>query len=236
MLCYFGERGRLPQKRRTKLKADDEIYEKLNGEFDRVYAEVQSLRVNQHVFWEVQEIIRNNPNLRKPSTFYGWMGNMYAAAMAAAVRRLVDQTRGTVSFVRLLEQVKAKPACVSREAYKKRCTDPNLPPAYVDADYDRLVGLGMPHPDPLTIADEIGELKKRTERLRQFVNEHVAHAALQQEKTLPTFQDLDDAIDTLEALAKRYLHLFHGMALSSALPTWQYDWKEIFRYPWIAGD
>ena len=158
-----------------KLSVDDDLYQKLNSELDRVYAEVRSLRVNQHVFWEVQEIIRVNRNLRKPSTFYGWMGNMYAAAMSSAVRRLVDRRRGTVSFVRLLEQVKARPSCVSREAYKRRCANSNLPLNYVDADYDGLVGRGMPHPDPAKIAIEISELKKQTERLKRFVDEHIAH-------------------------------------------------------------
>jgi hypothetical protein len=220
-----------PQKRRIHLTADDELYERLNGELDRVYAEVRSLRVNQHVCWEVQKIIRNNPNLRKPSTFYGWMGNLYAAAMSAAVRRLVDRRKDTVSFVRLLENVKAKPSCVSRKAYKKRCTNPNLPLKYLDKDYDGLIGPVMPHPDPVKIADEIRKLKERTEPLRRFVNEHVAHNAIQQSKSLPTFQELDDAIDMLEALAKRYLHLFRGAVLTLALPTWQYDWKAIFHYP-----
>jgi hypothetical protein len=217
------------------LSVDDDLYQKLNSELDRVYAEVRSLRVNQHVFWEVQEIIRVNPNLRKPSTFYGWMGNMYAAAMSSAVRRLVDRRRGTVSFVRLLEQVKARPSCVSREAYKRRCANSNLPLNYVDADYDGLVGRGMPHPDPAKIAIEISELKKQTERLKRFVDEHIAHTAIQQPKDLPRFQDLDGAIDSLEAMALRYLHLFRGAVFPSGLlPAWQYDWKEIFRYPWIS--
>jgi hypothetical protein len=217
------------------LSVDDELYQRLNGELGRVYSEVLSLRVNQHVFWEVQEIIRVNSNLRKPSTFYGWMGNMYAAAMSAAVRRFVDQRRDAVSFVRLLERVKARPSCVSREAYKKRCSNPNLPMNYLDADYDGLIGRGMPHPDPAKIADEISEVKKQTESLKQFVDEHIAHTAIRQTKNLPNFQDLDDAINMLGAMVLRYLHLFRGTVLPSGLlPTWQYDWKEIFRYPWIA--
>jgi len=220
--------------RLSKALSDDELYERLNGQLELVYAEVRFLRVNQHVFWEVREIIRNNPNLRKPSTFYDWMGNLYAAAMSAAVRRLVDRRKDTVSFVRLLLSVKANPSCVSREAYKKRCTNPNLPLKYLDTDYDRLIGRGMPHPDRVKIADEIRKLEERTEPLKRFVDEHVAHTAIQQAKSLPKFRELDDAIDMLEALAKRYLHLFRGVALTSALPTWQYDWKEIFHYPWIA--
>jgi hypothetical protein len=63
----------------------------------------------------------------------------------------------------------------------------------------------------------------------------IAHTAIQQPKDLPRFQDLDGAIDSLEAMALRYLHLFRGAVFPSGLlPAWQYDWKEIFRYPWIS--
>ena len=213
----------------------DELYEKLNSELSQIQSEVSSLKVNQHVFWEVQGMIRKNPNLRRPSTFYGWMGNLYAAAMTAAVRRLVDQRKDVISFVRFLDQVKTHPSCVSREAYKKRFTNPNLPLKYMDKDYDRLVGVGILHPERKKIEIEIQALKSIAEPLKQFVDERIAHTSKQQAKTLPKFDDLDRAIDKLEALTLRYLHLFRGAAYPSGLlPTWQYDWKEIFHYPWIA--
>lgn len=220
------------------MPSDDQLYGRLNGELERIYVEIRGLRVNQHIFWEVQRMIRENPNLKKPSSFYGWMGNMYAAAMPAAVRRLIDLRKDSVSFIRLLEEVKNSPSCFSREAYKKRAIsiNCNLPLDYVNGDYDKLVGKGSAEPDPTKIANHIRELKGRTETLKRFVDEHVAHLAKEPEKTLPTFQDLDDAIDLLEKLVLHYMHLFRGVVMpSGVLPTWQYDWKEIFRYPWNCG-
>jgi hypothetical protein len=213
--------------------ADQLQFQKLDGDLGRIYGEIRSLRVNQHIFWEVQEMIRNNPNLHKPSSFYGWMGNMYAAAMSAAVRRLVDRRRDTVSFVRLLEQVKREPSLFSRGSYKSRFASPDWPPNFLDRDYDGLIGTGRQHPDPSAIDKEIQELQARTTTLKDFVDAHVAHLAAEPTKAPPKFQELDDAIDCLEALLKRYIHLFRGVGLTSALPTWQYDWQEIFRYAWL---
>jgi hypothetical protein len=212
---------------------NDEVYDKLNSELEQVYSEVRALRINQHVFWEVQELIRNNPDLKKPSTFYSWMGEMYAAAMSVAVRRLVDKRKDSVSFVRLLEQLKEMPQCVSREAYKGRFFKPSMPPDFLDRDYDRLIGAGIPSPNPTTIDDEIQKLKQKTAALKKFVDKKVAHTSLEPLKELPKFQDVDDAIDMLEALTKWYLHLFRSVSTTKLLPTWQYDWKEIFRFPWI---
>lgn len=216
--------------------SDQVRYQKLDAELERIYREIQSLRINQHIFWEVQTIIRRNPDLHKPSSFYSWMGNMYAAAMSASVRRLVDRRKDTVSFVRLLEQVKRYPDLLSRVEYRSRCANPNLPQGYMDKDYDRLVGEGRKQPEPHTIDDEIRKLVDRTTRLKEFVDTHVAHLAADPAKELPTFQELDDAIDCLEELLKRYLRLFRGVSLTSALPTWQYDWQEIFHYRWITDD
>jgi len=216
-----------------KSMPNDELYEQLNAELESIYGTIRTLRVNQHVFWEVQQIIGRNPAIHKPSTFYDWMGKMYIQAMTAAVRRLVDRRAGTVSFIRLLDKVKRNPSCFSRSAYKVRCGKAHLPDGYLDNDYDKLVGKGREEPDSATIDAEIAALKKQTAILKRFVDEHVAHSAVNPSPDLPTFQDMDDAIDHLCRLVRRYLHLFRGVWISDILPTWTFDWKEIFRYPWI---
>jgi hypothetical protein len=213
---------------------DQLLFQKLDNELEQIRREIQSLRINQHVFREVQAMIHENPNLHKPSTFYGWMGSLYAAAMSSSVRRLVDRRKDTVSFVRLLEQVKKAPELLSRAAYKSRCTNPHLPESYLDSDYDRLVGNRKQQPDPAAFESEIEELEARTRKVKEFADAHVAHLSLEPMKELPKFLELDDAIDCLERTLKRYLHLFRGEGPTPALPTWQYDWKEIFRHPWIA--
>ena len=104
---------------------------------------------------------------------------------------------------------------------------------YYEINYDGIVGHGNNQPDPAIITVEIDKLVQHTDRLKIFVDEHIAHTAIQRATALPRFQDLDDAIDLLEALVKRYMHLFRGAGIQSLLPVWQYDWKEIFHFPWI---
>ena len=47
------------------------------------------------------------------------------------------------------------------------------------------------------------------------------------------YVELDDCLDCLEKLLKKYLLLFTAEAHLYIVPIWQYDWKEIFRRPWI---
>jgi hypothetical protein len=161
---------------------------------------------------------------------------MYVGTMTATIRRLIDTRKDTVSFVRLLEQIRGDLSCFSRAAYKSRCTNADLPNGYVDADYDSLVGNGKQQPDKQKLDDDIAELKKRTETLKTFVDERIAHSAIEQEKELPKFQDLDDAIDYLEEILRWYNHLVTGAVVPNLLPTWVYDWKEIFHFPWIQNN
>jgi len=210
------------------------LYVRLSGELERVHAEVYGLVWNRHVFWKVQEIIRGNKSLRgKPMTFNKWMAYMYCGAMAGAIRRLIDRRRDSISFVRLLNEVKTNPSCFSREQYKIRFANPQLPKGYLDRDYDKLIGKGKHQPERATIDREIAELTRRTELLKEYVDERVAHAARNRNAKLPTYQHLDDAIDYLDQLVMRYLHLFRGSAMRSVLPIELYDWTEIFRHAWI---
>lgn len=215
---------------------DNALYERVKDELNRLCREVRGLRTNQHVFWEVQNIIRENPYIHKPSTFYTWMGQMYVESMTATIRRLIDSRKDTVSLIRLLKQIRADPSCFSRSAYKGRCTNPDLSEAYIDVDYDKLVGEGKQQPDKKKIEADIAKLKKQTEVLKQFVDERVAHSAKEQKKELPRFQDLDDSIEYVEQLLKWYNQLVTGAVIPDFQPSWLYDWKAIFRYPWIRDD
>ena len=117
---------------------------------------------------------------------------MYTGATAGTIRRLIDKRKDSISFVRLLMEVKKHPACFSREQYKLRFGNSDLPPGYLGRDYDKLVGKGKNEPHGATIDREVEELLSLTENLKEYVDERVAHAAREQNATLPTYQHLDD--------------------------------------------
>lgn len=165
--------------------------------------QVISLRTNQHIFWELQKIIKSNPNISKPNHFYGWVAEMYAAAMSVAVRKLTDNDRRVISFRRFLQRLQANP------------------------------GVGRYPVDPANLATQIAKLEATTAGLKNFVDKRIAHHEGRDFKEIPTFKELDDSIAYLDELVVEYSPLFTGMALHNTLPVWQYDWKEIFYHPWI---
>jgi len=76
-------------------------------------------------------------------------------------------------------------------------------------------------------------LKYTAEKVEIFTDKRIAHNDKSMQKTLATFKDLDNSVDFLENLLKKYWLLFHAETLLNYPGTYQYDWKQIFRYPWI---
>ncbi len=200
---------------------------------DTLGTEIRDLQKSQHIFWEVQKIIQANPKINVSNAFYAWMGSMYAAAMSVAIRRLVDKGPNSISFMRLLCEVLEHPVVLSRARYKSRFVNSQSPEDYQDRDFDRQVGRGRDYIDPATVSSQIQTLKLKTDGLRKYVNKRVAHYDEKEFKAVPKFQDVDDAIDCLDHLLTRYLLLVRAVYQRTALPTPTYDWKEIFRHPWI---
>jgi hypothetical protein len=219
----------------------DKLHEMLDEWLGVLDDHVRSLRVDQHIFWEVQRIIRNNPRINKPNDFYGWMARMYSAASCVAVRKMSDKNRDSISFLKFLEKLKANPEVISRKRYKEQFVDSwgdgPVPCCYSEHDadegFDQMVGEGQQFLDPAYIDGQIQTLKSKTANLKTFVDKRIAHHDKSPFNDLRTFKELDDAIEYLEELLKYYWPLFRGLSMDSALPTWLYDWKDVFYFPWI---
>ena len=98
-------------------------------------------------------------------------------------------------------------------------------------EFDRHVASGANHIDPTVVQTDLDALHKRTRDVERYGTKRVAHFDEKGPKNIPTFQELDDALDLIRALWIKYLFLLR--ALTYREPVWTYDWKVIFREPWI---
>ena len=95
---------------------------KLMGEYhswiEKVRGEIIRLFFMNHIFWEIQDIIRNNPKLEKQKNyFYEWAGDAFVYSSAMFVRRQVDKTKGTISFYKFLEKIAKNPTILNRKDF-----------------------------------------------------------------------------------------------------------------------
>jgi phosphate uptake regulator len=99
-------------------------------------------------------------------------------------------------------------------------------------DYDRLVGVGKAQPTKEDLEAELVELARVTSKIVKFADKVVAHHDKEKPDELPKFSEIDDAIRYFENQIRRYRLLFDATSMSTDV-AFQYDWKAIFRVPWI---
>jgi hypothetical protein len=228
--------------------ATDADIDELKRWLESLGSQIRQLRIDQHIFDEVQKIIASNERLHVPSHFYEWMQDMYVSGIAMAIRRQQDDDARTMSFYRFLKRIKGDPSVVSRTRYRalyndnnsfvRRLREEGLLESYIDRCYDKLVGNDTAdvakknQPTAEDIQNEIAELQQTSAKFVEFANKVVAHDDNVKPDVLPTFEEVGVAVKYMETLLQRYIQLFEAAHQSMDL-NFQYDWKGIFRVPWL---
>jgi hypothetical protein len=207
-----------------------------------LFDQVRQLRKYEHIWNGVQDVIHGNPAIQQPNHFYMWMQDMYVSGVAMAIRRQLDDDTRTMSSFRFLKRLKGDPSAVSRKRYRALCKDGDpvverlksmgLLDSTVNSTYDSLVGAGKAQPSADDIQAEIDALADVAEHFVSFANKVIAHDDQTKPTVLPTFAEVHDVITYMEKLVQRYAQLLEASHWSMDL-NFAYEWKEIFRVPWI---
>lgn len=215
---------------------EDQLYREWDNWIDTLFGKTANLCAQRDIYRGVREIVRNNPDVQIPGDFFDWISVWYASSMSVSVRQLADNRHDTISYRRLLEGIKDHPKAISRSRFKRNFVDGNYRDFLADADFDRYVGTGREYIDASHVKDEIRLLKENTSRLTDYVNNRLAHHSKNDFDDIPKHNDLDDAIDFLVTLHRRYHHIFKCSQLddNNFVPNYGYDWKQVFRLPWLA--
>ena len=66
------------------------------------------------------------------------------------------------------------------------------------------------------------------------MNKRIAHHDEKEFDAIPKYRDLDESIDFLLVIHKKYFQILRCLGYDSLLPPLG-DWKSVFRYPWLNG-
>lgn len=211
---------------------------RLIGWLEVVYQDVQDLLLDEHVFWELQDIVRRNSRFSASSgLFTQWMFTAFVQATAVGVRRQAKADGDSVSLKRFLLEVQKYPTLVSRQHYMSLFDGRHQD--LIEAgewDFDQIAGKAEPHITQTTVADHLRKLDGALKGIEHYVDRRVAHYDTRGlAQPTPTLGDLSDALKTIERLVTLYWQLLKGAATTTLLPTIQYDWRNIFRFAWDPG-
>lgn len=207
-------------------------FEKWNKWLDIIHSEITNLSIYKNIFWEVQAIIKNNPKIQKPSSFYEFLGSSYIALIIMGIRRQIKIDKDSISFAKLLNEISINPEFITRKHFVDIYKE-NLDELTANEEFNDFAGGCIDHVDPQLVKKDLEELTCKGNLLEAYADKIIAHHDKKSPKSLPTFDDVNKYIELLEELMKKYYLLFRAKSLMSILPTYQYDWKSIFREKWI---
>jgi AbiU2 len=218
----------------ARVRRDSKV-EKWERDLETIKNEVLGLHHNRDVYRTVGQIVDEHGQL-PPSLFFDYAQRTYAVTQSAAIRRQAEVNPArVVSLASLLAEISAEPERLTREHFVALYDDPDpyfeqLGQATFD---ERFAGEVGDHIDPRIVEADLRELRKTSESVERYVDRYIAHTDREGLKTLPTFGEIDKAIDVIGEIFKKYALLLTASGWASLEPVAQHDWQAIFRQAWI---
>src|SRR5262249_26851464 len=144
----------------------------------------------------VVELINTREPALPASVFIDMLSATYAITQAAAVRRQADTDRRVVSLARVLTEIGGDAGRLTHDRFVGSwpAEDQARGSEVFNERFAGSVGL---HLDPNVVAADIDQLNQAVDAIVTYVDKHVAHVDRKPAKVLPTFDQLDTAIDMI---------------------------------------
>jgi hypothetical protein len=210
-----------------------------------ITSDVYTMHLERFAWDRMAEIIRENADLKETVSYlWEWMFDVYTKTQAGAVRRQADIDRQVASLGRLIYEIEKTPTLLTRDWYiglwNEGDDDAYWCKVAEDHWTEEFGGLVGDHFDPAIAGEDLVCLRDGSERVRRYVDQHVAHfdartiAPTRKGSDLPTLNEVHNAIDLIGDLFKKYGHLLTAAGWGSLTPVIQHDWEKVFRMQWLS--
>lgn len=197
----------------------------------RIDDEVTTLARYRETWRVVNDLAQTSSAINEQPYFVGWIAELYGSALALGVRKMVDDDPRAASLFMLLEKIAQRPQKLTRAWYCSGVYEGLV--EMMDLGFTRDADpKGIGHIDPDVLHDDQKRLQDAASRVTHYVNQHVAHAQAKQNAPIPTFSDLNSAIDVLNDIFVKYTRLLTRGERVEIAPVFQFPWPRIFERAW----
>jgi hypothetical protein len=204
------------------------MFSKWRGWLETMAHHVYDLHHNRFMWRAMSDAIATRA-ADSPDTFLAHYTKLYVDSSVMGVRRLADGSEQSASLARLIAKMLQHRDVVTEVRYIAAMPEDDRKWA------KRSWALGGWADETGRVAVEVlerdqRELANQVRSVVAFADRLVAHIDARGLRDLPTFDDLDAAINGVGSLFKRYCHML-SVGVGSLTPTIQDDWKATFRRP-----
>ena len=187
----------------------------------------------REIFWELQDVAKENSRVLNPGSFFEWMCQNYVVTVSVGIRSFTDQHAKSHSLWRMLYEILENPGSIDRQTHARMYVV--APGAeYGHLTFDKVVGHNCQILSQRAVRTDLRKIEDASERVRLFVNKRIAHRNPPGKiRRLPRFNELDASLDALDQVLCKYNLLLTAQGMESMHATRQYNWQQVLWEPWI---
>jgi hypothetical protein len=200
----------------------------------KISSDLTGLFRKREIFWDLQEIAKENPKVLSPGAFFDWMCKNYITAVTVSIRALMDQSSDVHSLWRMLYEILEHPGIISRRSHVSLYRTAPKELDLGNKTFDTVVGRSKQYLPNGMIRADLRKLEDASARVRRFVNKRVVHRTSPGEiRKIPKFAELDEVIDVLDRIFCKYDLLLTAAGTMSTRVERNNDWRRVLHTPWI---
>jgi hypothetical protein len=195
--------------------------------------EVTALYHHRAVWQEIAKTIDGNQAIPRTAAL-NMLHTMYAAAQAVAVRRIAEPGTRDISFGSLLVEIRDHASDVTEQWWLSHYDDAWSRALGGRRDWkNNFAGTIGTHLDAALVRADLIDMERRVEPISRYVDKWLAHRDRRPPRNMPTFADLNRAIDCLGQLLTRYTLLLEVADRQIIAPVVVGDVMAPFRMAWL---
>jgi hypothetical protein len=214
----------------------DALWTKWKADGESVYNELVETFALRRQFRDFFDLFKGSPRLQETGGHvWRWLLVCYTNTILVRIRRHVEGQSNEASLYQLLEDIKSLPdvPTQSRVIGERRGESDYLYERLVENYAERWTGgiVGGPFV-PSVIDEDIRQLKAACKVVTRAANTQFIHLQRAVPPSALRIDDVDEALDQIEEVFKRYHTLLLNASLYGLEPVPQFNTHEVFTFPW----
>jgi uncharacterized protein YutD len=154
------------------------------------------LMLNREMFNDLRAMIQKNPKMQQADYFHDYMKDTYVVYTTIMLRRHLKNDSNSISLSTLVSDILE--------------------------NKDQIIGFSLFS----ELQDRLNNFAHSTAKIESFADRQIAHLDKKPPSYTPTYNDIDDAMDSLCILCEAILN---DVGMETCKPTVQDGWLDIFR-------
>lgn len=194
---------------------------------------------NKAIFHKVIQITKNNKKINQKNSFWDFFKELYMSYIVSRICYHTDEDYRSLSLINILRNIRDYANIFTKSWYVNSCkaiydNQENFDPERSN-DAFREFGNGG-HVDCMVVINDIERLLDSTRKIKRYRDKRIAHRENKKLIFDVAFNDLDNALSTIEQVTIKYNKLLNQSGFETLSTSNLNGWEEIFTIPWLEKD